>query len=640
MDAGYTDGRGGWAERAEAGFGRVHCPIAAACGDWSPSSRGVMVVLMPTFVVFDTEALDATQFPPRHALVIGPDDVPVEGQVRVEDGSVSFVKPQQLSSAGVCVQVHVGVPELNGEVAMTAANVPSGPLGLLAVQSCLLPERGEAYLLTIELARHRIMSFLNKLEDWQLTDLPPENPVMVQFEEARQAFTTALVAQRGETNSGGAIVGVDPMADTASNVGLCPKADKSASQALALAINAGEGLSLIQADRQIKARLSGKQYADARAHLLRLTPEAPPANAPVILPGQGHVTLAGPPAVGCAISPGTFNEGLQRAAALSCDFVTMPMRWVDLEPREGSYSFGPTDKWIEWAVRTAKVPVVAGPVIDFRASSTPDWLYIWENDYETLRDLVIEHMQAVVTRYRRTITRWTAASGLHVNTNFKISFEQIMDLTRICVLLIRKLQPTAKVQLEVTQPWGEYHAMNRRSIPPLLYAEAVLQAGIPVDAIALRIQMGHAEPGMAARDMMALSALLDRYAALEKPIVISGLGGPSEPIAPEPYRPRAGAAAEDAYEPGYWRTGWSAQSQADWMLHAMSICLSKPYVHSVCWQELADQPEREDDAPVEMPHAGLIGRDGTPKMALSRMAQIRQAIREGRSPLGLIARGK
>jgi hypothetical protein len=599
-----------------------------------------MVVLMPTFVVFDTDALDATQFPPRHALVIGPDDVPVEGQVRVEDGSVSFTKPQQLSSAGVCVQVHVGVPELNGEVAMTAANVPSGPLGLLVVQSCLLPERAEAYLLTIELARHRIMSFLNKLEDWQLTELPPENPVMVQFEEARQAFTTALVEHRADSTGATELGGVDPMADTASSVGFCPKADKSAAQSLALAINAGEGLALIQADRQIKARLSGKGYTDARAHLLRLTPEAPPANAPVILPGQGHVTLAGAPAVGCAISPGTFNEGLQRAAALTSDFVTMPMRWVDLEPREGSYNFAPTDKWIEWAVRTAKVPVVAGPVIDFRASSTPDWLYIWENDYETLRDLVIEHMQAVVTRYRRTITRWTAASGLHVNTNFKISFEQIMDLTRICVLLIRKLQPTAKVQLEVTQPWGEYHAMNRRSIPPLLYAEAVLQAGIPVDAIALRIQMGHAEPGMAARDMMALSALLDRYAALEKPLVISGLGAPSEPIAPEPYRPRAGAAAEDSYEPGYWRAGWSMQSQADWMLHAMSICLSKPYVHSVCWQELADQPEREDDAPIEMPHAGLIARDGTPKMALSRLAQIRQAVKEGRSPLGLLTRAR
>jgi hypothetical protein len=63
---------------------------------------------------------------------------------------------------------------------------------------------------------------------------------------------------------------------------------------------------------------------------------------------------------------------------------------------------------------------------------------------------------------------------------------------------------------------------------------------------------------MAARDMMALSALLDRYAALREALGDLGhLGAPSEPIAPEPYRPRAGAAAEDSYEPGYWRAGWS-----------------------------------------------------------------------------------
>lgn len=593
---------------------------------------------MPTFVVFDAEALDATLFPPRHALVIGPDEVPVEGAVRVEPVALSFTKPSLLSSAGVSVQVRVGMPELNGQVAITAAGIPSGELGLLTVQTCLLPERTEAYLLTIELARHRIMSFLNKLEDWGLTDLPSDNPVMFQFEEARQAFTDALVAQRSESPAES--TAFDPMADTASNIGFCPKADKSASQSLALAINAGEGLTLIQADRQFKLRLSGKGYADARAHLLRLTPEAPPANAPIILPGQGHVILPGAPAVGCAISPGTFTEPLQRAATLACDFVTMPMRWVDLEPVEGAYSFGNTDRWIEWAVRHAKVPVVAGPVIDFRASSTPDWMYIWENDYETLRDLVIEHVSAVVTRYRRTVTRWTAASGLHVNTNFKISFEQVMDLSRLCVLLIRKLQPTAKVQLEITQPWGEYHAMNRRSIPPLMYAEAVLQAGIPIDAIALRLQMGHAEPGLAARDMMALSALLDKYAALEKPIVITGLGAPSEPIAPQPYRPRAGAAAEDAYEPGYWRSPWSQQSQAEWLLYAASICLSKPYVHSVCWHELADQMDRSDEVPVEFPMGGLLQRDGTPKAALTRLAQVRQAIREGKSPLGLIARAK
>jgi hypothetical protein len=518
-------------------------------------------------------------------------------------------------------------------------------LGLLSVQTCLLPERTEAYLLTIELARHRIMTFLNKLEDWGLTDLPPESAVMQQFEAARQAFTGALVAQRAEGALSSGLSdetadGVDPAADTASSLAFCPKADKAASESLALAMHAGEGLALVQAERQIRARMSGKAYQDARAHLARLTPEAPAANAPIIVPGQGHCVVAGMASIGCAISPRVCNEGLQRAAALACDFVTMPMRWVDLEAVEGSYAFAQTDRWIEWAVRQAKLPVVAGPIVDFRASSTPDWMYIWENDYETLRDLVIEHVQAVVTRYRRTVTRWTAASGLHVNTNFKISFEQIMDLTRICVLLIRKLQPTAKVQLEIAQPWGEYHAMNRRSIPPLLYAEAVLQAGIPIDALALRIQMGHAEPGLAARDLMSLSSLLDRYSSLEKPLVVTGLGAPSTPIAPMPYRPRVGADAEDAYEPGYWRTPWSPQSQAEWLGHAMAICLSKPYVQSVCWGELADQPAREDGVPTELPHGGLVNVDGTPKPALGRLAQIRTGLREGKSPLSVIGRGK
>ncbi len=246
--------------------------------------------------------------------------------------------------------------------------------------------------------------------------------------------------------------------------------------------------------------------------------------------------------------------------------------------------------------------------------------------YETLRDLVAEHIQAVVTRYRRTVHRWTVASGLHVNTNFKISFEQIMDLTRLCVLLVRKLQPTAKVQVEIQQPWGEYHALNRRSIPPQLYAEAVLQAGIPIDAIALRLQMGDAKPGYATRDLLALSSLLDRYAALEKPIVVSSLGAPSVMIPPTPYLPRAGADAEDPYEPGFWHAPWSENQQAEWLLHAAAICASKPFVHSVCWHELADAA---GGTPAEMAGAGLVSANGQPKPALGRMAQLRQRSARG-----------
>jgi hypothetical protein len=576
---------------------------------------------MLTFVVFDAAVIDSAHFPPRHAHVIGPDEIPYQGDVTF-DGSLvkcSIPKPE---SAALMLQCEVAWTDIDGQPMPSLVAVGAGNgLGLLSIQTCLLQQRERPYLLAMELARHRIMLFLNKLEDWGLFDLAAEHPVMVQFEQARQAFTEANVAQLNGTPTAGSEPG-----------GFSPQAQRQSLRSISLAINAGEGLAIVNAERQLKLRQTGQGYADAIAHLARLTPEIPAPGSPILIPGSGHVVLPGLPQVGMAVSPVAFSEIHQRAVQMTCDFINMPMRWVDMEPSEGKYQFAATDRWIEWAIRTAKMTVVGGPLLDFRAASIPEWLYIWENDYETLRDLVFEHVQAVVTRYRRTVQRWVVASGLHVNTNIKISFDQIMDLTRMCVLLVRKLHPAGKVILEIDQPWGEYHAFNRRSIPPYLYAEAVMQAQLHIDGIGLRVHMGDARPGAATRDLMSFSALLDRYAALEKPIHLT-LGVPSGPVPLKPFRPRVGADAEDAYEPGRWRGSWNEAHQADWITAAMTIAAGKPYVHSICWQELADTP----DSP-EMPLGGILGPTGTPKSALARLAQIRACLKDGRSPMVTLTR--
>ncbi len=339
-----------------------------------------------------------------------------------------------------------------------------------------------------------------------------------------------------------------------------------------------------------------------------------------------------------ALSPQPITESLQKSLVAAADFVSMPMRWIDLEPSEGEYAFGPTDRWIEWAIKTAKLPRVGGPLIDFRPTCIPEWLYIWEHDYETLRELVHDHVQAVVTRYRRTISRWTAISGVHANTHFKLSPEQVMDLTRICVLVIKKLHPQSRVQVEIAQPWGEYFSSNRRSIPPLLYAETLVQAAVPFDILGVRLQISQPQPGQATRDLMALSALLDKYAQIERPLAITALGAPSEPIAPAaiPGKPSSNPFAEDAsdepagpmLEPGSWRKPWSPPVQADWIAQVLAMCAAKPFVTNVCWQELAD-PIAGDDVP-EMAGGGLIASNGQPKPALSKLIAFRQAMREGR----------
>jgi hypothetical protein len=575
---------------------------------------------MLSFIVFPNDGVDAQHFPPRHAFLVGGDEVPTQGTVELAEGMVRAEK-QVANTVGLAVQVEVPRPDLPEHLAKLMPGGQSPSMGLLTLHTTVLPDRAQPYMLMIELARRQIMQFLNKMEDWQLSELAADHPIMQQFELARARFTDALVMHRS-TREG----------ETA-------KANTAAAQALALALEAGEELALVQSVRQLKLRQTGEGYKAAVAAATKAKMDAPSNHAPVVAPGSGHTTVAGLPAIGCAISPGgnpagsAGAEAMQKAAVSCCDFVTMPMRWSDMEPVEGKYNWTPTDRWIEWAIRTAKLPVVAGPVVDFRPRSAPDWLFIWENDYETLRDLVFEHVQAVVTRYRKTVSRWTVVSGLHVNTNFKISFEQILDLTRLCVMLVKKLHPTAKLQIELQQPWGEYLVTNKRSIPPYMYAEAVLTTGLPIDAIALRMQMGHAEPGLSTRDLLSVSSMLDRFAALEKPIFVNAVGVPSSPIPPMPFVPRVGAEATDPYEPGSWRTPWSEGTQANWMTQALSIICSKPYVQGVCWHELCDAPAQI--AP-EIPHGGLMTQDAKPKAALARLGEVRKCVREGRSPLVLL----
>lgn len=560
---------------------------------------------MLCFSVFD-QGDDSAQakggFALRHAYLVGADDVPLQAAIRLE-GDLIICEKRTPESAGLCLQFRVNAPQ----------GQPGPGPGALMLQTCLLPERERPYLLSLELARHRIMLILNKLEDWAMFDLPTTEPGMLLFERARQAFTKAIVEQGSPAPAQG-----KAYSETA---------EQLSREALALAMEAGELLTLAQAKNQFGRRMSGELAAAAAkiaAPTTALTDHEAAESRNTLL-GTTGVILPTPPQLGCVVNPEQFTPALQEAAQQCCDFLVMPMRWVDMEPTEGRYLFAKTDRWIEWAVRTARLPLVGGPLIDFRKGSVPEWLYIWEHDYETLRELVYEHVKTLVTRYRRTVGTWTVASGLHVSSNFTLSLEQVMDLTRLTVTVVRKLQPSARVQVQIDQPWGEYFATrSSRAMPPIMYAEMVGQAGINPDLFAIRVDMGQPEPGRATRDFMALSALLDRYAALDRPISLTAVSAPSRPPDPEDL----GIAGEA--DPGYVRTPWSLESQASWMTQALAVAASKPYVHAIAWHELYDQPR-----PADHRGDGLFDASLTPKPALARMAEIRQAIKNKISPATL-----
>ncbi len=510
---------------------------------------------MFSFVVFDTPA--RVKELAERAFLIGPDDVPIGGAVQARGGSLVCEKTTHEAS-GLTTLFDVG------------------ECGVCSLQTCLLPDREEPYLLSLELARHRIMLFLNKLEEWVNGDIPAEEPAFTLFERARSSFTKALSASRGEDGA------------------YTKEQDELAREALCVAIQASERLALLVADAMLRIRLDA-------AHG----------------PSPSSAASYG---VGTVVRRDQGGAALQRVVRDSFDFVCMPMRWHALEPEEGEYSFGKTDKWVEWAVREAKIPVHAGPLIDFRAGRAPEWLHIWENDYDTLREVCFEHLKRVVTRYRKAVTKWVVCSGLHLNEAFPLTLEQLMDLTRLCVMVVKKLQPSSEVVVEIDQPFGEHYATNDRSAPPLLYAEIAHQQGVDIDAFGLRIQMGDGSAGRSVRDMMRLSAMLDAYSMFDRPLVVTALGTPSSPT---PGGERAGR----------WRRAWSGDAQAEWLAEALTVCLSKPFVRSVCWQELYDPPG--EGASLEQPFGGLIGADGKPKPALAKIARMRQGMRERKTPLGL-----
>lgn len=427
----------------------------------------------------------------------------------------------------------------------------TGKTGRLMVQTCLLPDREEPYRLTLELARHQIKLFLVKCEEWQMSDLARNHPSMRKWEESRELFTEALTA--------------------ADDV----RADAAATASLEKAIDATERLAVAHAEILLQRRYASR-----------------PASS---------VTL------GIRIWPGRDGkEPLRDLIKQNFDVLMLPLRWKEIEVEEGKYQWGPLDRWIEWAKEQNK-PIIAGPLLDFSKESVPEWMYVWQHDYDTCRDLAYDYMERVLQRYAGAIGIWNLASGLNANANFQFTSAQITDLVRTARLLLQQYRKGARAMVELCAPFGEYGA-DHTSPSPIVFVDRLMQEGIKLDAIGVQLLMGDGGQGRAARDLMHVSALLDEFLPLEMPVMVTALGVPSKPAST-----------------GAWHSPWSEDVQSRWISRMFAIALSKPYVESIFWSDLYDH------AGALLPDGGLIDDSGHPKPALSRLVGMRRRLRR---PLG------
>lgn len=430
---------------------------------------------------------------------------------------------------------------------------PVPGFGTVQLETTRLPERREPYILNVELARHRLMRISIKREEWGLFDYRGMEDLSAQIEQARERFVTAL--EHSDSPA---------------------KAAQLADESLQVSSDVADRMCQFHASIFLGRRQQGNGF---RGDLF-----------------------------GAAVSPSLSPDRLSPAVSKLLNFVRIPLVWREIQPKENAERFDSVDAWVK-ACRAARLSIKGGPLLQFGVRAVPDWMYVWENDFETILDYARQHIQRCVRRYADRVSAWIVASGLHADCVFSFNFEQIMEITRTAAVTARELAPRAQVVLDITQPWGEYFARNPRSIPPLLYADMVIQSGIPVDAFGVQFLFGIDSEGYHLRDMLQISALIDRLAGFGKPLHITAVAVPSNPPDSDPFS--AG---------GQWRQAWSEEAQAAWLVAFCEVALSKPYVESVCLHSLVD------DQTETIPSSGIFRADGSPKPAFESLRGFAQGL--------------
>jgi endo-1,4-beta-xylanase len=304
--------------------------------------------------------------------------------------------------------------------------------------------------------------------------------------------------------------------------------------------------------------------------------------------------------------PDRFRRHLRRLFDYATvTFYTTSSGMEDFEPVEGAYEFASRDLLVHHLERMG-MTVEGRPLLWLHSMVAPDWMAAL--GFDGLCDYLRGYIPAVVGHYRGRIGTWEVVNEAHDWADVvHLDHDQMIEAARVACDLTRATDPSVQRLISGTEPFGVYASTGAREDgsrvadrhwTPYTYFRDVIRAGVDFETVGVQIYVPY-------RDLTDIVAMLERFEALGKPVVITELGVPGRPIV------------------GDVSHAWDSEQQADWAERMYTLLMSRPNIAGVLWYDFTDQW-------AFLPGGGLVDELSHPKPAYERIERL--FVQAGRIP--------
>jgi hypothetical protein len=257
---------------------------------------------------------------------------------------------------------------------------------------------------------------------------------------------------------------------------------------------------------------------------------------------------------------------LERTTRWPGNAVFFQSSWREAELNPGQWN------WQSWLaglarIRTARRRVVCGPLFRLERQDLPDWLYLWDDDFDPLQSYLCTYIRTAVEQLQKHVHVWYVAAGTNADSELHLGEEQRLRLTLAALETLRQTDKQTPALIGIKQPWGEYLGRTSADLAPLQFADILIRSGLGVSGLALEVRLA-CEPGKTlTRDLLEFDRLLEQWAQLGLPlVVVLALATPAR-----------------------FQDGGAGVLQ--YLQDVVALLQGKSAVQGIIWGELRDQPQ-------------------------------------------------